>query len=181
MILTCTAARLYLKSSLTFASVVDTRPRAGETVSMATRMVPDKRRLEYYLAQGLTQQQIVDQWEKDSNVRVSRSSIAMAIGRYGLASAKPRARYEDTLPWTVRTEHKNHYDARMLRLEGRRRRGGELSEADFRHLNEWKERLREAGAVVTYEPDTAQGFWWVLKNATDADNLIRRPDERKAG
>jgi hypothetical protein len=148
------------------------------TVKMSSRggvqLVPGATELRRYLEQGLTQQQIVDAWDEASGVRVSRSAIGMAIERYGLRSAKPRPRYEDMLPWTVRTEHLMHNDARMLRLEGRRRKGGALSEAEKRWLTQWRERLEEAKAVVIYDAATTEGFFWIERQETD-DDIIRRP------
>ena len=149
-------------------------------VNMTARMVPDKTQMRRYLEAGLTQAQIVDQWERDSGVRVSRSAIGMAIGRYDLASSEPRPRYEDTLPWHVRLEHRNHNDARMLRLEGRRRTGRKLNEKEARLLAEWRRLLEERHAVVAYDGDTEQGFWWLRRTAQD-DDIVRRNDKQGRG
>lgn len=128
-----------------------------------------------YLARGLTQQQIVEAWLNDSGVQVSRSAIAMAIDRYGLQPTHPRPRYEDMLPWRVRSEHKDRRDAYMLRLEGRRRSGGDLTSEEVRELNHWKLKLLEAGAIIAYAPETDEGFWWVQREkGDDPAELIRR-------
>ena len=136
--------------------------------------VPNKTQLRHYLEKGMTQQQIVDAWEAESGHRFSRSSIAMAIERYNLNSAHPRPTYTEMLPWTIRTEHRNHMDARMLRLEGRRRAGVSLSEREQRWLDQWKADLERAGAVVHYERDTEEGFWWVPRTTEHGDDLIDR-------
>jgi hypothetical protein len=141
----------------------------------APQVAPGKTELRRFLSRGLTQQQIVAEWERDSGHRVSRSTIAMAIARYGLNSAHPRPRYEDTLPWIVKEEHTYHRDARMLRLEGRRRSGRKLTTKERRLLQAWRDQLDEAGAVVHYDPDTEQGFWWVYRDPTDGDDIVRRP------
>lgn len=141
--------------------------------TMTAQMVPDHTQMRRYLDRGLTQQQIVAAWEEDTGVRVSRSAIAMAINRYGLSSANHRPRYEDTLPWKVKKEHANHYDARMLRLEGRRREGNPMTDRELHMLNQWKELLHTRGAVIAYEPDTEQGFFWLQRQPGD-DDLIRR-------
>src|SRR6478752_7450426 len=52
--------------------------------STMKEVVPDKAQLKKYLAAGLTQKQIVEQYEKDTGIKVSRSAIGMAISRYGL-------------------------------------------------------------------------------------------------
>lgn len=145
--------------------------------SMNGPFVPGKSEMEAYLKRGLTQAQIVEAWEEDSSKRVSRSAIAMAIERYGLKSSKPRPRYEDMIPWTVKTEHASRRDVEYLRAEGRRRKGEALSEKEARRLTEWKKLLKEKGAVVTYNPDSEQGFFWVpFDPEKDAPgDLIRRP------
>lgn len=135
---------------------------------------PNKTQLKNYLAKGLTQAQIVDAWEVDSNMRVSRSAIGMAIKRYDLVSTNPRPNYMDMIPWTLRKEHQMHWDARMLRLEAKRRRGDALTDKEKRDLTHWRSRLEEADAVVIYEADSDEGFFWTTRLATD-DDIIRRP------
>ena len=147
-------------------------------VNMTQQMVPGKTELERYLSRGMTQQQIADAWFEDSGIRVVRSAIGMALARYGLKGTRTQERYEDLIPWQVAPEHKTHYDVRMLRREARRRRGLPQSDKDSNELENWKRRLHEAGAVITYDPLTEQGFWWLSKD--DAENpdpsgLIERP------
>jgi len=134
---------------------------------------PDKTQLKNYLAKGLTQAQIVEAWERDSNIRISRSAIGMAIKRYDLASAHPRPNYMEMIPWTVRKDHQMHWDARMLRLEARRRRGEALTDKEKRDLTVWRSRLDEADAVVIYEQNTDEGFFWVSRLESD-DDIVRR-------
>ena len=135
---------------------------------------PGKTELRRYIEKGLTQAQIAEAWEKDTGVRVGRSTIAMAIERYGLHSAHPRPRYEDMLPWVVTAEHRMAWDARMLRLEGRRRQGKKLTEDELRWLTQWREQLDTQNAVIMYHPGTADGFFWVEREDGD-DDVIRRP------
>lgn len=66
-----------------------------------------------------------------------------------------------------------HNDARMLRLEGRRRKGLAINEKDLRLLTNWREQLEEANAVVAYDAETEEGFFWVNRKDTD-DDIIRR-------
>lgn len=143
------------------------------------QVAPGKTELERFLQRGMTQAQIVDAWEGQTGTRVSRSTIAMAIKRYGLQSSNPRPRHEDTLPWHVREEHKNHIEARMLRMEGRRRKGMPLSDKDLHWLNRWRELLEEEKAVVMYDPDTEEGFFWVPRTPQDTD-ILRRPREKRS-
>lgn len=148
---------------------------------MTTVTAPDKTTLRLYLEKGMTQKQIVDEWEEASGNRVSRSAIGMAIARYGLESAHPRGRYGDVIPWTVRTVHRNRYDLRMLRLEHKRRRGVKLTEEQRKRLNSWRKALdtpqegAPLGAVVFYNPHTAQGFHWIPREPHHTDIIDPGP------
>lgn len=108
---------------------------------------------------GMTHQQIAEQVTRETGYRVSRSTVSAALHRAGASS--PAKKYPEVMPWTVHEEHQVHYAARMLRLLGRRRRGIQNSaEADAR-LNSWLDQLEANGAVVTYVPDTEDGFFYV--------------------
>ena len=135
---------------------------------------PDKTWLRLHAQAGMTQQQMVDAWERESGIRVSRSAIAMAMRRQDVEAAKPRPRYEETLPWHVLDEHKYNTQARLLRLEGRRREGRSLNPKELRWLTTWRRELEAHNAVVMYDPDTEEGFHWVQRVASD-DDVIRRP------
>jgi hypothetical protein len=124
----------------------------------------------------MTQQQMVEAWERESGIRVSRSAIAMAMRRQDVEAAHPRPRYEDTLPWHVLDEHKYHTQARLLRLEGRRRQGRKLNAKELQWLTTWRRELEAHNAVVMYDPKTEEGFHWVTRTASD-DDVIRRPDQ----
>ena len=78
------------------------------------------------------------------------------------------------LPWVVGPEHRMAWDARMLRLEGRRRKGGRLSEEELRWLTQWKDQLTERNAVIDYVPGSCEGFVWTERLDTD-DDIVRRP------
>lgn len=162
---------------MTLAAPCKETPR-GPSLSSMRQVVPSKRELERYLGAGMTQQQIAEDWSEKTNQSVSRSAIGMAIARYGLSSHKPRPRYEDLLPWKVKAEHRIHADARLLRLEGRRREGKPISAQDLTWLNNWLQELDDANAVIVYDPDTEQGFWWMERTAED-DDIIRRPKPNK--
>lgn len=136
------------------------------------QLVPDKTQMRRYLEQGLTQQKIVEAWERDSGIRVSRSAIAMAIQRYDLKSAHERRRYEELIPWEVSSEHVRQPQARLLRFEGRRRAGLPLTHAEETWLTNWKQELEDANAVVFYSPET--GFQYTERLPEHGDDLIDR-------
>jgi hypothetical protein len=108
---------------------------------------------------GMTHQQIAEEVSRRTGYNVSRSSVSAALFRAGEASNAKK--YVDEIPWTVKEEHQTHYAARMLRLLGRRRQGiANSAESDAR-LDSWLRQLEKSGAVVTYVPDTADGFFYV--------------------
>lgn len=146
---------------------------------MTAQKVPGEAQLRKYLDRGLTQAQIVEAWREDSSEVVSRSAIGMAIKRYGLQSAHPRPRYEDTLPWRVREEHLMHYDARMLRLEARRRRGQALKPEDLSRLDYWRKELDRLDAVVYYDENSPEGFLWIPREPEHGTDLIDRSNVRQ--
>lgn len=169
---------------LTMASLLLLSCECVHNVSMAAQTrVPNKTELRRYLSRGMTQQQIVEAWEQDSGERVSRSAIAMAIERLGLKSAHSRPSYPEMLPWRVAERHLRHIDARMLRLEGRRRAGGRLSTGEQRWLDQWKDDLLRKNAVIHYEYNSDEGFYWVDRNdpavVAGSDDLIDRANAVK--
>lgn len=138
------------------------------------RLVPDKAQMEAYLKRKLTQQQIVEEYEKDTGVRVSRSAVGLAIERYGLKSATTRARWDRLIPWQVKPEHRQAKEVRLLRLEARRGAGLPLTDRELLRLENWKRELAEANAVIHYHPGTDQGFFWVPRR--EGEYLIREPE-----
>lgn len=138
-------------------------------------IVPNPTQMRRYVERGLTQQQIADEYEKDTGIRCTRQAIGMALARYDMKTVRPRKRHTELLPWVIRREHAMANDARMLRMEGRRRLGEQLREKDLRILEGWMMRLDEQDAVVHYDPDTEKGFWWVPRKPEDGRGLIRKP------
>ena len=137
---------------------------------------PDVTWLRNAARRGLTQQQMVDRWEQESGIRVSRSAIGMAMKRNGVESATHRPRYADLLPWQVLEAHKYHRHARLLRLESRRRAGRPLTPRELQWLTTWLDELDMRMAVVTYDPQTEEGFHWVRREPRDQGDIVRQPD-----
>lgn len=135
------------------------------------RKVPDVGQLISWRDIGLTHQQMADRILDEYGVQVSRSSISAALSRAG--KSEDKARYTDTIPWRVRTIHLKEYPARMLRLLGRRRAGGELSENETQRLDSWLKMLADGNAVVGYDPDNdAQGFHYIDPSGDDGKDGI---------
>lgn len=136
----------------------------------------DRETLNRYVDAGLTLDEMVVRWEKETGTHRARSSFAVAMSRYGIKSAHPKPRYRQALPWRVKIEHGMHQYARMLRLLGRREENA-LEGGDEPKLNGFLRSLDEAGAVVHYDPLTEQGFWLVPREPVDGDGYIRVPPE----
>lgn len=126
---------------------------------MPARILPPASRLRQLVAQGMTHQQIADLITRETGHPVGRSTVSAALHRAG--EAQMAKRYPQEIPWRVREEHQSHYAARMLRLLGRRRKGIANSTEMDQRLDAWLKQLEDAGAVVTYVPDTEDGFFYV--------------------
>lgn len=126
---------------------------------MPARILPPASELRQLVAQGMTHKEVAEHLSRQLGYPVSRSTVSSALHRSGDAARSKK--YQQEIPWTVKEEHATAYPARMLRLLGRRRAGlGNSTEQDKR-LDSWLAKLREAGAVVVYFPDTQDGFFIV--------------------
>ena len=143
--------------------------------------MPDVQRLESLRQQGMSYKQIAEWVEEKTGQKVAPTSVGAALSRAG--KTKQRNRYEKHLPWVVHAEHVQHYAARMLRLLGRRDNGLPLSDLDIQRLDAWLRDLKDEHAVVVYEPDSPDGFYYV-DGDWPADGIpIIRPSSpgRRAG
>jgi hypothetical protein len=138
------------------------------------RLLPQKDDLIRMVASGMSHQDIVDETFRRTGERVTRAAVSAALSRAGQEPLRPR--YEDLIPWKVKVKHGNHYALRMLRAEARSRQGIAIPEVEARRLESWKRILKVNKAVVHYDPDTEQGFFYVEPRAKDRD-LIRIPDQ----
>lgn len=129
----------------------------------APRLLPATSDLVKLIENGYTHQQIATHIRETTGQVVSRSTVSAALSRAGVSRVV--ARYKDELPWRVKGEHLTQYQARMLRLLGRRRAGGELTDEEDSRLDSWMESLEDNRWVVGYAPDDG-GFIYV-----DADEV----------
>ena len=86
-------------------------------------------------------------------------------------------RDDNLIPWFVKSEHRWLYPLTMLRTEARRRDGRTVNDGDGARLDSWKTMLEEEHAVVHYDPDTDEGFFYVPREEGD-DDLIHRPKHK---
>jgi hypothetical protein len=148
----------------------------------APRLLPELDVLVKLRKRGLTHAEIADEVERMTGHKVSRSTVSAALSRAG-ETDRTNPRYSDELPWRVKPQHLTQYQARMLRLLGRRRSGMELTEDQAARLDSWMSALDENGWVAAYCPD-GPGFIYVQADEFgdwDDDIPIRRrtisPDE----
>lgn len=128
-----------------------------------------------WFEEGRTYQWMIEEYRRKYNIETVPSMWGNFRRRRGLQ--RRIIRDDALIPWEIKREHRWNYDLQMLRVEGRRRAGAEIRETDEQRVNSWLAKLEEAEAVVYYDGDTAEGFFWVPREAAD-DDIIRRP---KAG
>jgi hypothetical protein len=125
----------------------------------AKRIIPSDSILARWLELGMTQEQMRDRIEEETGVRVGKSTISAALSRAGLTH---RVRYDDMIPWPrIKVEHNAHYALTQLRIGARIARGLPVKSGDRHRYENWVKDLDEAGAVVHYDPDTIDGFFYV--------------------
>ena len=137
--------------------------------NMARRQqIPGKEVLQRWLAEDLTQQQIVERIADEYNEDVTRAAVAQAISRYGL-TRREYTRYDSHLPWKMNDGHSMKYQARMLRLLARRHMMNELNAEETRRLDSWLIKIEESDAVVGYDPN--KGFAYIPRRDGDPDDI----------
>ncbi len=136
----------------------------------------DAATLRSYVSTGMTLEEMSQAWLAQTGQRRSRAAFGLAMSRHGIENPRAHARYVEQIPWRVAEEHQMGYDARMLRLLGKRQMGVELGAGDARRLDAWLKALDEDGAVVHYDRQTVQGWWHVERVPADGDGYIRKPE-----
>lgn len=132
--------------------------------------VPDKATLRRWRDEGLTQQEMVERLYQETGEVVSRSGIANAMARLGLAGEGQR--YEDEVPWAINPTHATSTPLRMLRLLGRRRSGKTLNSREHETLDQWLYQLRTRDWIVGYDPDDLTGFHYINRKYKDHDDDV---------
>ncbi|MEU6056997.1 hypothetical protein [Streptomyces sp. NPDC047097] len=98
-------------------------------------------------------------------------------GNFRYRKGLPRriARDDELIPWAMEKGHRQLYPVIMLRIEARMKAGMEVPEDSLKRLEAWKKSLTENNAVVHYDPETEEGFFYVPREEQDGDGLIREP------
>ena len=119
----------------------------------------------------MTQQEMADEIERLSGEPITRSAVSQALQRENITPRVDLPRYNDVIPWTVRTEHIHAYPVRMLRLLGRERSGAALSKQEESKLASWSAKLEQQNLVVAYDPDSVEGFVYVDREDGDPEDV----------
>lgn len=137
----------------------------------ASKIVNEQEVIRWF-EEGRTYQWMIEEYRRKYNIETVPSMWGNFRRRRGLQ--RRIVRDDELIPWEIKRDHRWNYDLQMLRVEGRRRAGAELRESDVQRVNSWLAKLEEAQAVIHYEPETEEGFFWVPREPGD-DDLIRRP------
>ena len=135
----------------------------------AQRLLPGDKKLEE-LARTMTHQEIADWVYRETGQKVARSTVSAALHRMG---ATDRVRYDDVIPWRVKAQHNAHYALIMLRYYARRRHGLPLTDDQNARLDSWLEKIKDLRCVVSYVPDSPDGFYYVPRLPADGSSIIR--------
>lgn len=128
-----------------------------------------------WFEEGLTYREMVERYQTQYNLQVAPTMFSNRRAARGWD--RRIVRDVDLIPWRVMPQHISRHAVAMLRALGRKRAGYPLSEREERELASLLGRLREADAVIHYEPDTEDGFFYVTRQPGDAEYV--RPPKRQ--
>lgn len=140
----------------------------------ASKIVNEQEVIRWF-EEGKTYHWMVEEYRRKYNIDTVPSLWGNFRRRRGLARRINRD--DELIPWLVKIEHRWAYPLAMLRVEARKRAGFELTDDDMKRLASWHDMLAEENAVVHYDPDTAEGFFYIPREAQDSD-IIRRPRQK---
>lgn len=139
---------------------------------MGARKIVDEQELIRWFEEGKTYQWMADEYRRKYNIDTQLSMFGNFRRRHGLT--RRITRDDELIPWHVKTEHRWAYPVAMLRVEARQRDQKPVSEDELHRLVSWRAMLDKENAVVYYDPDTEDGFFYVPREEGDTD-IIRRP------
>ncbi|QAY17710.1 transcriptional repressor [Streptomyces phage Werner] len=139
---------------------------------MPARKIQDEGEVLRWFEEGRTYDWMVEEYKRKYNIETVPSLWGNFRRRRGL----PRriVRDDDLIPWLIKEEHRWLYPLAMLRVEARKRAGAEVSDLEEKRLQSWREMLAEEDAVVHYDPDTEDGFFYIPRQPGD-DDIIHKP------
>ncbi|AWN07397.1 immunity repressor [Streptomyces phage Maneekul] len=142
---------------------------------MPARKIQDEGEVLRWFEEGRTYDWMVEEYKRKYNIETVPSLWGNFRRRRGL----PRriVRDDDLIPWLIKEEHRWLYPLAMLRVEARKRAGATVSDLEEKRLQSWREMLEEENAVVHYDPDTEEGFFYIHRQPGD-DDIIHKPERK---
>lgn len=149
---------------------------------MGASKIQDEAEVIRWFEEGRTCAWMVEEYRRKYNIETVPSLWGNFRRRRGLQ--RRIVRDDVLIPWFVKREHRWAYAVMMLRTEARRRAGKPLT-GDMEHqLDVWLDNLKADDAVVHYDPDTEEGFFYVPRRPGVDTDIIRKPErvttQRKA-
>lgn len=110
---------------------------------------------------------------------VTEQAVSAAI-RDRKLNTERRVSYRDYIPWSVRTEHSEDYQRRMLRYYAMEQMARPLTPKQARSLELFKSKMDSMGAhgaVIHYDPEHPKGPWFCLPRRPGVDvGYVRNPE-----
>ena len=139
---------------------------------MRPTKIRDEQEVIRWIDEGRTYAWMAQQYLEKYGIEVAPTTFSNFRQRMGM---EPRKVWNDELvPWYVEEHHRHTHPVMMLRAEARRRAGKPI--ADASRLDSWLASRKQEDTVVHYDPDTEQGFFYVLRRPGVDTDLIRVPD-----
>lgn len=138
----------------------------AHTIASMAHTAHDLEAVRALVDQGLSADEIAVE------LNLPRPLIDSMIGRAAPRVPQPRRPAQPIPPWDVAPVHEQDEDARMLRLEQRRRLGEGLTQEELDALTDWRHRLQDMDGVIDY--DAERGFHWTKRIESDWD-IVRLP------
>lgn len=143
---------------------------------MGASKIQNEQEIIRWYEEGKTYSWMVEEYRRKYGIETWTSMFGNFRRRRGLQ--RRLTRNDDLLPWALDERHRWAYPAMMLRAEARRRDGKELRPEEESRLDAWLSRLTDEDAVVHYDPDTDEGFWYVPRREGIDTDIIRIPERK---
>lgn len=145
---------------------------------MGASKIVDEQEVKRWFEEGKTYAWMVEEYARKYGIETSISMWGNHRRRQGYD--RRTAWDQDLIPWAIEPQHRYSYPIIMLRREARRRAGFEMTPEQQHEIDVWIAGMTEADAVLHYDPDTEEGWFYVPRREGVDTDLIRDPG-RKTG
>jgi hypothetical protein len=165
----------------------------GVETEMPRSLVQDYDEMDRWIIEGRPYREIVELYREKYDIELKPAMLANYRKRRGLPVRQVRS---SLVPAFVEPVHRSKYILDMLRLVGRKRALEDaglsdrdrtaikpMSEREAERVGAFLENLATADAVVIYDPDSVDGFYYVprLESDTDIVRVVEGPRGRPSG